>query len=159
MVRTKTVSTGEYISRLEPEPSINITEVRDTGMWFEVDWHIISTTLDESFYDIKLVNVTEDFSADLKGWVDSYKEVTTLLSHDKPSDFNSVKIKIDGYILENSVEVQLSDELDYTSDDDTGAGGGGDGDKGGNGGSQMAKVGAVAGIGLITLSRLNKKEE
>ena len=155
MVRTKT---EDVKSRLEPEPTINITEVRDTGMWFEVDWYIISTTLDESFYDIKLVNVTEDFSADLRGWVESYREETTLLSHDKPSDFNSVKISIDGYILENSVQVQLSDEVNYSPDSDGNGGNGGDGEDGG-GSSQIIKAGVATGLGLLALSRINKKED
>jgi hypothetical protein len=154
MVRTKT---EDVKSRLAPEPTINITEVRDTGMWFEVDWHIISTTLDESFYDIKLVNVTEDFSADLMGWVEDYKEETTLLSYDKPSDFNSVKIKVDGYILENSVEVQLSDELNYSSGDDENDSDGDDEDS--EGSSQIIKAGVATGLSLLALSRINKKED
>ena len=102
-------------------PFISIADVRDTGQWFEVDWSVTSTKIDESnFFDITISNVTEGYSSDVSDYVDSYYSDKTLVGYDDPSQ--DIIIEIDGYVLQ-------SEEFDVFSDwtwEGSGSGGGGE---------------------------------
>lgn len=104
-----------------PTPSVNITNVRDDGQWFEVDYSVISTKINESnFFDITVSNVTEGYSSDVDNYVDSYYSDTAVVKHDNPSQ--DILIEISGYILQ-------SEEYDVFSDytwEGSGSGGGGE---------------------------------